>query len=221
MRTILLISLIAVFSASEGAFSQCPSTAPQFSEGVVKSRPPTLLLRESVGPSVPVTELDFSDLLMRRVREASRMGLFTQAQKELRERLRAHAAEPVSLELPASCQVQSHTVPMMSEADLENLEPALRGALEREKRLYVFFDASRTDQALWAARFAREHTQAPLRLVATRGDRFAFEKTYGLPLYADQGGMYVRRWGVESLPSVVTLTAREAHVRSYPIGDMP
>ena len=176
MKAALAFLLLSLDAAGPAA-SQCMGNASATQRGVLKAQKPVLLLAQSVGPAVVATEMDLSDLLMQRVREAARLGLFS---REINKTRTDH--------------------------------------LLRESRRYVFFDASREEEAAWAATLASENPSAPVRLIATRGDRIAFEKRYGLALFADQGGVYVRRFAIDALPSVVTLTAREALVTTYPIG---
>lgn len=213
----LLLSLVAAGPAA----SQCMGNASATQRGVLKAQKPVLLLAQSVGPAVVATEMDLSDLLMQRVREAARLGLFSREINKTRTKIKEIAREPVSLSLPPAIKEKTHRVPMMSEENLKELSPELRDHLLRESRCYVFFDASRESEASWAAALARQDKSVPVRLIATRGDRIAFEKSYGLPLFADQGGVYVRRFAIRALPSVVTLTAREAQVTAYPVGVAP
>ena len=220
MKAALAFLLLSVFVAGPAA-SQCIGNANATQRGALKSQKPITLLTDSVGPSVRATEMDLSELLMRRVREAVRLGLFAREINKTRTRIKEIAREPASFSLPPARKEQTHRIPMMSNADMKELSPELRDHLLRESRRYVFFDASREGEAAWAAALARENTSAPMRLVATRGDRIAFEKRYGLALFADQGGVYVRRFAIDALPSVVTLTAREALVTTHPIRGVP
>lgn len=217
MKTAMLLVFLSIFAVGSAA-SQCTESASATRRIVTPPQKPVTLWTESFGPSVRATELDLSDLLMQRVREAARLGLFSREINKTRTKIKEIAREPVSLSLPPAIKEKTHRVPMMSEENLKELSPELRDHLLRESRCYVFFDASREEEAAWAATLASENPSAPVRLIATRGDRVAFEKRYGLVLFADQGGVYVRRFAIDALPSVVTLTAREALVTTYPIG---
>lgn len=209
--------LLYLFSVAPG-HSQC---LKEREPAVMRQVKPTILLRERIGEAVPVTELDLSALLMARVREASRLGFFDRELKKTRHRLAEHAREPAHVDLPPSREVKTHRIAMLSEEAMKDLEAHVKKALLREKRRYLFFDASDRKQADWAASFYRQDAVRPLRLIAVRGDRIAFEKTYDIPLYADQGAVLTRRFSLKSLPSVVTLAAKEALVTTYPIGDAP
>lgn len=154
----LLLSLVAAGPAA----SQCMGNASATQRGILKAQKPVLLLAQSVGPAVVATEMDLSDLLMQRVREAARLGLFSREINKTRTKIKEIAREPVSLSLPPAIKEKTHRVPMMSEENLKELSPELRDHLLRESRRYVFFDASREEEAAWAATLASENPSAPV-----------------------------------------------------------
>ncbi len=175
-----------------------------------------ILLKETVGPVVPVTELDLASLLQRRVLEAQKLGMIRASMDKTRKALRNYAREPVNLNLPYAKESKTWRFPLMREKDLEKASPDVLHVLQTQKRSYAFIDADNAKHRKWAMVLTTSEKDVPLRLVSVKGDRIAFEKDTGVPLFSDQGGVLVRRFAVKEIPSLVRLTNREGIGQTFP-----
>ncbi len=175
-----------------------------------------ILLKETVGPVVPVTELDLASLLQKRVLEAQKLGMIRASMDKTRKALRNHAREPVSLNLPYAKESKTWRFTLMREKDLEKASPEVLAVLQSQKRSYAFFDADNAKHRQWAMTLASSAKDIPLRLVSVKGDRIAFEKETGVPLFSDQGGVLTRRFAVKEIPALVRLTHREGIGQTFP-----
>ena len=109
-----------------------------------------LLFHEIVGPTEPVLELDLAELLVQRATEADRLGLIKKEQKRMRERLRSHVREPVSLEVPRATTKTTWSFELLRKEDLSQLSEAAAEAISTQSRAYAFFDATDVKQSQWA-----------------------------------------------------------------------
>lgn len=175
-----------------------------------------ILLKETLGPVVSVTELDLETLLQRRVLEAQKLGMIRASMDKTREAMKDHAREPVNLNLPYAKETKTWRFTLMREKDLEKVSHEVLHVLQSQKRSYAFIDADNAKHRKWATGLANNAKDVPLRLVSVKGDRIAFEKETGVPLFSDQGGVLVRRFAVKEIPALVRLTHREGIGQTFP-----
>ncbi len=207
--------LFSGFSFAQSAFCE----KQDFSSFAIKNTAKSevrILFKETVGPVVPVTELDLASLLQRRVLEAKNLGLIEAEMNKTREAMRNHAREPVSLNLPYAKESKTWRFTLMRDKDLEKVSPEVHHVLQSQKRSYAFIDADNAKHRKWALGIASKEKDSPLRLVSVKGDRIAFEKETGHPLFSDQGGVLVRRFSVKEIPALVRLTHREGIGQTFP-----
>ncbi len=218
------LSIFVLFLLSGAVLSQesIPSCQVNLSSVSIKSREAPqyrILLKETVGPVVSITELDLASLLQRRVLEASKLGLVREQIDKTRKAMRNHAREPVSLNLPHAKVSKSWHFTLMRESDIKNVSPEVLESLKSQKRSYAFFDADNARHRKWAMEISSNTNNVPLRLVSVTGDRIAFEKETGFPLFSDQGGVLVRRFGVKEIPALVQFTYREGVGQTFCVNE--
>lgn len=188
---------------------------------------PHVAMDRQVAPTHPIVEPDWRALLDRRVQEAERLGLFEAKRRETLAALTRHRARPVEHPLPPARQVRVTERALIADDAAERLPEATRQALATLSRRYVLFDGDRWEQRVWAAARARG-TQARLvvatgalatpkaQLVRLNGTRRA-DPTAGMRLFADQGGVLARRFGVAALPAVIELADGRLRVIETPV----
>ena len=207
--------LLSCSSFVLGASCEKPDFAPFGMKNTSKTEV-RILLKETVGPVVPVTELDLASLLQRRVLEAQKLGMIRASMDKTRKALRNHAREPVNLNLPYAKESKTWRFTLMRDKDLEKVSPDVLEALQAQKRSYAFIDADNTKHRKWAMGLTSNAKDVPVRLVSVKGDRIAFEKETGVSLFSDQGGVLTRRFAVKEIPALVRLTHREGIGQTFP-----
>ena len=131
MKTAMLLVFLSVFAVGPAA-SQCTESASAIRRIITPPQKPVTQWTESFGPSVRATELDLSELLMRRVREAVRLGLFAPEINKTRTRISEIAREPAVLSLPPAVTENPQRLPMMSDDELKALARTSRDKYEQQ-----------------------------------------------------------------------------------------
>jgi hypothetical protein len=181
----------------------------------------------TVAATYPVVEPDWRELLARRVKEAERLGLFEVKRQALANELRRRRERPVTRPLPAARERRHTQRPLYDEDALAALPEATQAALTALHRRYVLFDGDSLAQRVWAV---KELAKAPSRAVVATGSMATPEgllrrldgtrradPTRGVRLWADQGGVLARRFGIAALPALVEVTGRTVRVTEVPV----
>lgn len=76
---------------------------------------------------------------------------------------------------------------------------------------WIFFNADDPDQAAWAQAYVKRYPEQ-VRLILTQGAVLELMETWGIRLYFDQGGKLVERFGIETLPSVISQDGKRLRI---------
>lgn len=79
------------------------------------------------------------------------------------------------------------------------------------KKTLLFYNADNADQVAWAVKQS-ETFQGQVTLVLTQGSVASQTKLFGKPVYFDQGGQLVQRFGIQNMPATVMQAGRQLRV---------
>ncbi len=168
-----------------------------------------------VAPGVPVAETDLLAVLEARIKEAADAGLFTEKNRDAKNRFDRLARRPVALGLAKANTPRTWTKVLVAADALQNAGDEA-AALKTLRRTYAFIDADEATERRWAKDLVAE--EPGVRIVAVAGDLIRAQdgrsraSLTGLRLYADQGGSLVRRFGILAHPARVTLKTTAAGI---------
>ena len=190
--------------------------------------PPAALYAEVVQDEVlsalhPVVEPDWLSLLENKAREAQRLGLIEAERKKTQQLFKAHAARPVEVLLPKAEKIEKRRDVIFGASRSRIMNDEQRSLIAGFQRTYVFINADDEDEVKWlldclgfegqdikkradAMDFAMK--AAEVRVVAVAGDVIRLSERLKTRVWADQGGVLVKRFGVTARPSIVQLKGR-------------
>lgn len=185
-----------VFLLGSAQATECPLCAPSHEkqDGVD--------LR--VANTAPIIEPDWELLLKTRVAEADRLGLLKREQRKTAETMKRHAQTPVDLKLPKARVSTKRRMVILDADAVRSMATPVKDVLSGFTRGYVFFNADDPVQRKFVMKLAS--VGSAMRPVATAGNVSEASRAMSLRLYADQGGVLMRRFALKAVPTVVVLT---------------
>lgn len=157
-----------------------------------------------VANTAPIIEPDWELLLKNRVSEADRSGLLRSAQRKTAESMKRHAQTPVDLKLPKARVGTKRRMVILDAETVRSMATPVKDVLSGFTRGYVFFNADDPVQRKFVMRLPS--IGSAVRPVATAGNVADASRAMNLRLYADQGGVLMRRFALKAVPTVVVLT---------------
>ena len=187
---------LSVFLLGSAQATECPSCLPSLEklDGVD--------LR--VANTAPIIEPDWELLLKTRVAEADRLGLLKREQRKTAETMKRHAQTPVDLKLPKARVGTKRRMVILDADAVRSMATPVKDVLSGFTRGYVFFNADDPVQRKFVMKLPS--IGSGMRPVATAGNVSEASRAMSLRLYADQGGVLMRRFALKAVPTVVVLT---------------
>lgn len=187
---------LSVFLLGSAQATECPSCLPSLEklDGVD--------LR--VANTAPIIEPDWELLLKTRVAEADRLGLLKREQRKTAETMKRHAQTPVDLKLPKALVGTKRRMVILDADAVRSMATPVKDVLSGFTRGYVFFNADDPVQRKFVMKLPS--VGSGMRPVATAGNVSEASRAMSLRLYADQGGVLMRRFALKAVPTVVVLT---------------
>lgn len=187
---------VTVFLLGSAQATECPLCAPSHEkqDGVD--------LR--VANTAPIIEPDWELLLKARVAEADRLGLLRSEQRKIAETMKRHAQTPVDLKLPKARVGTKRRMVILDADAVRSMATPVKDVLSGFTRGYVFFNADDPVQRKFVMKLPS--VGSGMRPVATAGNVSEASRAMNLRLYADQGGVLMRRFALKAVPTVVVLT---------------
>lgn len=187
---------VSVFLLGSAQATECPLCAPSHEkqDGVD--------LR--VANTAPIIEPDWELLLKARVAEADRLGLLRSEQRKTAETMKRHAQTPVDLKLPKARVGTKRRMVILDADAVRSMATPVKDVLSGFTRGYVFFNADDPVQREFVMKLPS--VGSGMRPVATAGNVSEASRAMNLRLYADQGGVLMRRFALKAVPTVVVLT---------------
>ncbi|MGN1209531.1 MAG: hypothetical protein ACI4SV_04440, partial [Duodenibacillus sp.] len=189
---------------------------------------PVIWLDETVAPTVAVREIHALDLIRATLQAAQKEGVLAAKQQQTKDGLRRHLSEPAKLQLAryeGSDVPQERTVLLVGAQSMPQSK-AVRDAIEKLKRTYLFVDATDEAQCRWVQKELGKPTAMPVRVVTVAGSPAQLSDRLGVYVWSDQGGVLTHRFLLTNVPSRVTVegnatgvTARVATVVLHETGE--
>ncbi|MEC9358650.1 MAG: type-F conjugative transfer system protein TraW [Pseudomonadota bacterium] len=176
-----------------------------------------------IGPSWPIKERDLLEAIHEKLRDKRDSGAVDALGTRLRRQALTYAAAPPSLHLPRAKQSRiAHIDPSIvvpydiRDADGHRLYPAgtTVNPLERYPldQFLLFIDGDDPDQRTWLDARLTDN-DVPLKVILTGGSPGVLSKSLQRPVYFDQDGLLVHRFGIEAVPASVQADPRAPHQR--------
>ena len=168
---------VTVFLLGSAQATECPLCAPSH------EKQDGVDLR--VANTAPIIEPDWELLLKARVAEAD-------------------AQTPVDLKLPKARVGTKRRMVILDADAVRSMATPVKDVLSGFTRGYVFFNADDPVQRKFVMKLPS--IGSAMRPVATAGNVSEASRAMNLRLYADQGGVLMRRFALKAVPTVVVLT---------------
>lgn len=168
---------------------------------------PVIWLDETVAPTVAVREINALELIRATLQAAQKEGVLAAKRQQTKEGLRRHLAEPAKLALTRyeGPDVPEERTVLLVGAQSMPSSAALKDAIERLKRTYIFVDATDAAQCRWVQQELIQPSQVPVRVVTVAGSPTLLSERLGVQVWSDQGGVLSRRFFLTNVPSRVTV----------------
>lgn len=182
-----------------------------------------------VGPVYPIAEPDMLQIIHKRLEAMANNGELARIEKNAKARYKAYAERPVGVHLPRARKTRVHyvdptlTVPY----DIEDgqgrvvipagttINPLDYITLSEQ---LVFFDGDDPAQVVWAHdRLTRDLSH--IKPILVDGPIIALMKRWTTRLYFDQRGRLIKRFGIRSVPAVVSQAGRRLKVQEITLKD--
>ena len=209
-----------------------------------------IIVDDTVSALHPVVEADWLELLKNRVREADSMGLIEAKRREEEKRLRRHADSPVDMMLATAKEptVREEVIfPARRFLQLPQAARSIDAADKRQRKWLIDYLAERMANAAGskaatvnanvqglekesaeenrARKMETIQSLSDLSIVITGGSLSVLARDLkpivpGMRLWADQGGVLVRRFRINALPTVAALHSRPTWADAADFGDV-
>jgi len=182
-----------------------------------------------IGQTYEIAEPDMLEGFYSKLRKAEASGRMAEVEKEMKARFVAYSNRPNGVALP---RAQKHRVRyydptiVLSQDIVDHkgnvlwLSGTTVNALEyiTMSQQWLFFDGDDPEQAAWALRYLKRYPNQ-VRPILTQGAVLELMDAWQIRLYFDQGGKYVRKFGIEALPSLISQEGRKLRIDEIVPGD--
>ena len=118
--------------------------------------------------------------------------------------MKRHAQTPVDLKLPKARVGTKRRMVILDADTVRSMATPVKDVLSGFTRGYVFFNADDPVQRKFVMKLPS--VGSGMRPVATAGNVSEASRAMSLRLYADQGGVLMRRFALKAVPTVVVLS---------------
>lgn len=175
-----------------------------------------------VGQTYDIAEPNLLDSLYAKLYAAKESGELAKIESDMKERSMAYANRPRGVTLPRTkvnkvsyFDPTVHFARSIKDHEGNELWPAGTkvNALDYMtlSRQWIFFNGDDPDQAAWAQAYANRYPEQIL-LILTQGAVIELMNAWGKRIYFDQGGKLVKRFGIETLPAVVSQAGKRLRI---------
>lgn len=167
-----------------------------------------------IGTVYPLSEPDLMASIMGKLKEKEASGEIKQMQDELVKRAEKHVRRPPPVAglgkvmEPRSWEFDPTVVVQRNLADHRGRVFARAGQVVNPlnhmdfRRQLLFINGDDRDQVSWALRIVNANSETA-KVILVNGDISEGVKAFGRPVYFDQQGFLVRRFGIENVPTIV------------------
>ncbi len=182
-----------------------------------------------IGQTYEIAEPDMLEGFYTKLREAEANGKMAEVEAQMKQRFIAHANRPKGIELPRAKEHRVHYYDpsiVLSQDIIDHEGNVLWPAGTRVNpfdytamsQQWLFFNADDPEQAAWAHDYLKRYPYQ-VRPILTQGAVLELSKSWQTRLYFDQHGKYVEKFGIKSLPSVVSQEGKKIRIDEIPPGD--
>jgi len=182
-----------------------------------------------VGQTYEIAEPDMLEGFYSKLREAEANGKMAEVEEQMKERFIAHANRPKGVALPRTQQHRVHyfdpTI-VLSQNIVDHEGNVLWPAGTTVNPLdyvpmtqqWLFFDADDPEQAAWAHDYLKRSPNQ-VRPILTQGAVLELTEAWQIRLYFDQHGKYVDKFGIRTVPSLISQEGKKLRIDEIVPGD--
>lgn len=179
--------------------------------------------QETVGPTYPIVEPDILKEIERTLKEKEKTGELARLQNEAIERSRNSALNPKPVRgLQRTFKARSFYFDpaIVAEQDIRAADGTVvvRAGTSFNpldyatwNKWFIFIDGSDPRQVVRAERIYKE-ASGKAKIILTAGSYVDLQKRWGHPVYFDQGGSLVRKFGISQVPAVISQEGKKLRV---------
>jgi len=175
-----------------------------------------------IGQTYEIAEPSMLESIHAKLEAAKENGELAKIEKDMKARFIAYANRPRGVSLPRTKtqtvryfdptvrlaqSIKDHEGNVLWPAGT-SVNPLDYVAMSQQ---WIFFNADDPDQAAWARTYMERYPEQVL-LILTQGPVLKLMETWGVRLYFDQGGKLVERFGIETLPSVISQDGKRLRI---------
>jgi len=182
-----------------------------------------------VGQTYEIVEPDMLEGFYSKLREAEVNGKMAEVEEQMKERFIAHANRPKGITLPRTQNQRVHyfdpTIVLSQDiVDHEGnvLWPMGTTVNPLEyvpmTQQWLFFDGDDPVQAAWAHDYLKRYPNQ-VRPILIQGAVLELTEAWEVRLYFDQHGKYVEKFGIRSVPSLISQEGKKLRIDEIVPGD--
>jgi len=182
-----------------------------------------------VGQTYEIAEPDMLEGFYSKLREAEANGKMAEVEEQMKARFIAHANRPKGVALP---RTQTHRVHyfdptiVLSQDIVDHEGNVLWPSGTTVNPLdyvsmtqqWLFFDADDPEQAAWAHDYLKRYPNQ-VRPILTQGAVLELTEAWQIRLYFDQHGKYVEKFGIRTVPSLISQEGKKLRIDEIVPGD--
>ena len=182
-----------------------------------------------VGQTYEIAEPDMLEGFYSKLREAEANGKMAEVEEQMKERFIAHANRPKGVALPRTQKHRVHyfdpTIVLSQDiVDHEGnvlwpsgttVNPLDYVSMTQQ---WLFFDADDPEQAAWAHDYLKRYPNQ-VRPILIQGAVLELTEAWQVRLYFDQQGKYVEKFGIKTVPSLISQEGKKLRIDEIVPGD--
>jgi len=182
-----------------------------------------------VGQTYEIAEPDMLEGFYNKLRQAEADGKMAEVEELMKERFIAHANRPKGVALPRTQKHRVHyfdpTIVLSQDiVDHEGnvlwpvgttVNPLDYVSMTQQ---WLFFDADDPEQAAWAHDYLKRYPNQ-VRPILTQGAVLELTEAWQIRLYFDQHGKYAEKFGIRTVPSLISQEGKKLRIDEIVPGD--
>jgi len=182
-----------------------------------------------VGQTYEIAEPDMLEGFYSKLREAEANGKMAEVEEQMKERFIAHANRPKGVVLPRTQKHRVHyfdpTIVLSQDiVDHEGNVLWPTGTTVNPldyvpmTQQWLFFDGDDPEQAAWAHNYLKRYPNQ-VRPILTQGAVLELTEAWEIRIYFDQHGKYVEKFGIRTVPSLISQKGKKLRIDEIVPGD--
>lgn len=187
-----------------------------------ESSEPTIYDLGVIGQTYEIAEPDMLESFYLKLREAKASGKMAEVEQQMKQRFVAYANRPSGTSLPRTqtdkIRYFDPTIVLSQDiVDHQGMVLWPSGTTVNPldyismNQQWLFFDADDPKQAAWAYRYLKRHPNQ-VRPILIQGAVLKLMEEWQIKLYFDQGGKYIERFGIQTVPSLISQEGKKLRI---------